>query len=1122
MKKIYRDFNDRNTILPTPIIKNNLRFKTEKFFLFVPKQIKAIYHKLEVSVVGGLPNEIVSVGDVFFIEINEKDKQKKLHAIQNSCHYDIAVDTEVYPYEVYFDPEKITDFLDLGKDKIEFDIVVTGTYDQNDQPTVKLTERIQLKFIKVFPEPEISFEFEDNFTTEFEHRMETKVKLGILKIKNTSKVYYSYPLDCKINVIGDDSIPIDSFYYGEEYEVKETMPSISGSPGLRLENQRVTSSLEKKKESYNRFIVKNILPNNQVEIPVYANFDKIPNPVFETSSHKITFLTKYKFNGNESIKSTSGVFTIKQDTKTTALMSLMLQESNKEYFNRSINLQDRIQWQPEEKQTKTCFVIRLGNFAENGTDDKKGNVVIKDLSFSFSKDDLSPSDIKTKNAIDLSNLFIGNNNKPENSWLTFPDGKNSFKDFTISFRDDMIDDIPNDLVNLVCKVNFKYKIDNQVETSIVDNLPISLDSDDDCSVFEHEIRFTLEKNPGPYWLAMDFGTSAYVAAYNDIEGSEKSFELLNLQKSFEEIVRLHRGNKYFQEQVEEFGTNFISSSIMLMDGGKSFGNPQPDELIRLSPLNGDISINRIIPYIKSLIGTVELPNFNNKLDGFKYGENGNIVNFIDSPLLTTDLLLSVYEQVINNFIIPQISNKDIKEKINKLVLSYPNNFTPKHLKLIKDLIAAKFKQFKSQYLTFISESDAIASYYLDNWIKLNKGRKEEEINAFASGDEYVLVYDMGAGTLDITYFCIHTDNDLTKTVKIIGKIGNTLAGNYFDYVLADVIVDMNKDLLEDNILVPSTKDEQDAGKALKQFVKDKLKPSLYHSDADIVCDYSNPVFRPFIKNGESFTLKIDDIKNHEFVKKYIYSNSKEIFTNLFSLFSKESQGFVKIDTVIFSGRGVQLKGLKDKVLSVLENDYLAKKKPYGIELKDDTLKSAVVEGALRFATVFNQRGSSIRFINKNLMARYGILYRDRNGKYAFKELLNPTTKPSKQDPIEVHGMRIFEYDTDIYCAEDSNDLHVQRPLIIDCSATDTAQLIQTYSLDPAADKENGKTELITTISSYNVNANINKSQIAVRLQITRDNALWVSYGTTQLDAKDPLMIDILRDEQFKHSLWPYL
>ena len=77
----------------------------------------------------------------------------------------------------------------------------------------------------------------------------------------------------------------------------------------------------------------------------------------------------------------------------------------------------------------------------------------------------------------------------------------------------------------------------------------------------------------------------------------------------------------------------------------------------------------------------------------------------------------------------------------------------------------------------MSESDAVAFYYLSKRAELLENTELDD-----DFDKNVLVYDMGAGTLDITYFTRKECGDKYE-IEMVGKMGVSRAGNYMDYIL---------------------------------------------------------------------------------------------------------------------------------------------------------------------------------------------------------------------------------------------------------------------------------------------------------------------------------------------------
>ncbi len=199
--------------------------------------------------------------------------------------------------------------------------------------------------------------------------------------------------------------------------------------------------------------------------------------------------------------------------------------------------------------------------------------------------------------------------------------------------------------------------------------------------------------------------------------------------------------------------------------------------------------------------------------------------YVKRKIKITTILQNAYESIFRDFVYPQVhqqlENEDsLTSVLNKIVLSYPNTFSPLHIKHIKeDVILQQFPEFDKNHIKFISESDAVAMYYAGN--KYDKAKPE-----------YVLVYDMGAGTLDITYFYI-TRKDEKTNINIIGKSGKTTAGNYLDRLIAEHIYLLNKDKFKTKLFTDgNNKIEREHSIILKNYVKKIIKPNLYQKSIE--------------------------------------------------------------------------------------------------------------------------------------------------------------------------------------------------------------------------------------------------------------------------------------------------
>ena len=126
-----------------------------------------------------------------------------------------------------------------------------------------------------------------------------------------------------------------------------------------------------------------------------------------------------------------------------------------------------------------------------------------------------------------------------------------------------------------------------------------------------------------------------------------------------------------------------------------------------------------------------------------YADDARDAEEENAILKVDNVFFEAYSTLFKFFILPSIENVN---KVNKLILTYPNTYTPVHLNSLKNIAQKVFPSIRQGYLQFVGESDAVAAYYMNHWAEYH--HKDDNIE----DDETVLVYDMGAGTLDITVF----------------------------------------------------------------------------------------------------------------------------------------------------------------------------------------------------------------------------------------------------------------------------------------------------------------------------------------------------------------------------------
>lgn len=466
----------------------------------------------------------------------------------------------------------------------------------------------------------------------------------------------------------------------------------------------------------------------------------------------------------------------------------------------------------------------------------------------------------------------------------------------------------------------------------------------------------------------------------------------------------------------------------------------------------------------------------------------SLISFQENPLTVENILQATYRILLRDFINPSLPSSHtplkVRQQTQPLIICIPNMFTPQHRNWISDallgddLIREQLYLQRDQIL-FLSESDAVASYYLMRWDFLNRGREGKERFQRPGGMEYVLVYDMGAGTLDLTYLSIEKrsageDYQADRHVKIRGHIGNPLAGNYFDFLIAQYIDERIHDRFElstergtmqklqqaglpdeilqklpplqdrifngkDNFLkalqdlvadvashseqiltysrfepdvsIFASDDESNATelwfrRLLKVYIRDQIKPNL---DQDILIAFPQNPFKGFYPQGreidpkdEVLAINTKELRTSKQVKTFIKKNTTDIFERFFRQYQASDNtiasdpGHFPLDTIVFSGRSTQFRQLHAEIMTELERwRDKTRGRLHSVIFQETThernpLKSAVVHGALRYATNYRGKYTPVTFETPNIQATYGILFTDpETGKWAFKKLLYP-------------------------------------------------------------------------------------------------------------------------------------
>ncbi len=623
--------------------------------------------------------------------------------------------------------------------------------------------------------------------------------------------------------------------------------------------------------------------------------------------------------------------------------------------------------------------------------------------------------------------------------------------------------------------------------------------------------------PFPEWLCVDYGSSAIVGMYKG--------KLLDLNSRRKDILnQIGASNKDWHprtkgnENETEKDTVFISSDLLLntitginADSPVSTlcGEQTVEELdysktaVSLAPTNNIAKNNyqRILPCLKLLVGNRFLPE-NPDYNAYEYyrrdgGENVSKVKLAeakekDEPnsLASINVLFDeAYKVVFRHYLTQLIPHID---RVNRLVLTYPNSYTPDHLKVLKTIANDTFRYLREGQLQFVSESDAVAAYYMDHWSEYNSGLEIKR-------SENILVYDMGAGTLDLTY--LSKEYDKKKDVfdlNIKGKIGISKAGNYLDFILASIVAEkggrVTKELAKTERPAGVNADRIARGRiALKDFVKNKLKPLLNEKNTSQTLTFSY--------NDEDISVKIGEVLAHKEFQQYLHDVTSKVLKSMENYLNST----MPIDTVILSGRSVRLQPLQQALKDALSR--FPTDRVEGIRFLDldingehDRQKTAVVEGATKYAGSYRSDNSKVKIHSRRLYASFGVAFKRLGGELDYVELASHTDMPLGSE----RGSKDFTVKT-----------------LKGIGHADEVRLIQTFLPADQTLKalKTGDFEYISEMNTYSLSSFGGRDSLDMAVNVDRHNQVSLYVDGRPTVGTTPKGVD-LNNVITRRSIWP--
>jgi len=306
----------------------------------------------------------------------------------------------------------------------------------------------------------------------------------------------------------------------------------------------------------------------------------------------------------------------------------------------------------------------------------------------------------------------------------------------------------------------------------------------------------LEKLPHRNWLCIDFGTSAVAAAV----GAGREVKFLNLQRVAEDgdaEFKQGRNLADYDPANLEFGTAFLPSYV-LCDADHRQGEarnphakPGYPSYRPASRRPGDASFlslpashheliaspERVIYSLKSWLG---MPTSDILLgDEIEMEDTADGIVKKSRRLPLSETVQSGFAALLEAYVL------DREFQAGQVVVCHSNTFTPFHRERLRRIVCnAVMERLDiplAERVHLLSESDAVAYYYC---------MQRREQTEPPRGVERLLVYDIGAGTLDLSVIRIEWQQGMSvypKSWAVESRLGVPVAGNYLDEILARLI-----------------------------------------------------------------------------------------------------------------------------------------------------------------------------------------------------------------------------------------------------------------------------------------------------------------------------------------------
>lgn len=932
------------------------------------------------------------------------------------------------------------------------------------------------------------------------------INLGTLVLSNKVNKGCAYPIQSATLAMSSSSPYIAPRFDLKIDEVQQAIPNVS------LNALAASCDTDNK----GALIITNLDPQNELRIPIVMDLTNCQNPPEDTEVGLCLSGNQRSNNKQSDVHVSMGSFKISKNNQKHSL-SVVVDDG---FDRKNIVNRERYDWGTknvryqndgnENVETLTLSILNTANVYNDII--PNAGIKIRNLK----------QNIETKGSIDRGGhsfintnfLFNSNPDVGNREFIIGPNSNNSGVDLSLQINLDSIRDyigLNNEKerkLSVDLTFSFEYKVDEQGLYN------------GEYEKFEvHFVWEILLQNP--LWYSVDFGTSAIVVA----RGTVGSLELINLNENRDKMLREALGARYMElvdPSRAESGELITSSISLWKDDSKPYNERRKHKEIANYPIllappqrtPGQIKL----PRLKALVGYSRIPNvlergqsFSYTLDVIRKGNKDTIVKAkmwdkdkADPLSYVNTIIEEIYKQLFNHYMCyPKRSDDGLKD-IHKIAMSVPNTFTPIHHALIKDVVHKICPELSKKNISIVSESDAVACYYIQNRFEMYN-----KLKITVPQEENVLVFDMGAGTLDLTYFKILGNANIT----IEGRLGICKAGDYIDYKLAEIytkikckkLKELGKEFGEYEKLLSCSKEELISKdihvtklNGLKDTVKYNIKPNLGNDEHCI----------EEIVENETIKISISEIKGETY-NKLIEECTVEVLEKFVSI---QRTSNLRIDTLILSGRSTGLHDIRQKVLDFVDSKntneeyYVANLSSLSMikvsknqnavttetQQPDDlkNLKTIVSKGAVYYAD-WMQSPEQFTIRQEGIYAEYGVLLKSRQGgSWVYNSLINRNS-----------------------CI---NDNCYEGRCNISTATYSEVIFVQSYEPDTLSAWQNKDRDMISVIRHEDVNNNGN--EIALKIVISNDMS--IDCSVQNMGRQNSVPRDDFSNPNLRKSLWP--